>query len=270
MTAFEKTVKYLAICLAVFIICTIASAVLGVFGAFSFFGDDYHGEVIDDVKTFDDYIDIRKIDVELNDIGLEILEGSEYKIEKKSLRKDVRINFSNGELKIKENGSSWWGGSKGTVVIYVPANVILDELDIDMGAGRTDIEGVEARSLTLDMGAGTVFMDNCKFDKADIEGGAGRTDITDSTFKNLEMQTGVGSTKIEGYILGNSKIEAGVGSLKMNLYGSKNSYTIRTEKGIGSVRIDGNKAESTYGSGENFIQLEGGVGSIDIDFKEID
>ncbi len=270
MNAFEKTIKYLAIGLAVFIICSIASLVLGIISRLSFFEDDFRGELIDDVKTFEEYVDIRRIDIDIDDIGLEIRQGKEYKIEKKGLKRDVKVSLNNGELKLKEQGSTWLGSTKGTVTVYIPANTILDEIEVDVGAGRTTIEGLEARSFTLDIGAGAVFIDNCKFDKADIEGGAGKTDITNSSFKDLEMETGVGSTRIEGYVLGNSKIEAGVGSIKLQLFGSKESYTIKTEKGIGSVRIDGEKPTNVYGRGENYISIEGGVGSIDIDFKEKD
>lgn len=51
---------------------------------------------------------------------------------------------------------------------------------------------------------------------------------------------------------------------------TKDNYKIIAEKGIGSIKIDGVEQgqESTYGSGENLIKLEGGIGSINIDFAE--
>ena len=52
--------------------------------------------------------------------------------------------------------------------------------------------------------------------------------------------------------------------------GNKENYTIKANKGIGSIKIDGKEVSNdiTYGNGENNIKIDGGIGEIKIDFKE--
>lgn len=71
-------------------------------------------------------------------------------------------------------------------------------------------------------------------------------------------------------IKGNSKINAGIGSLELNVLGSKNDYVIKANKGIGNILIDGlNVSDNyTYGNGEDTLNIEGGIGSINVNFIE--
>ncbi len=63
---------------------------------------------------------------------------------------------------------------------------------------------------------------------------------------------------MNGKITGNSKIECGIGGVDLDLIEDKSNYKIISEKGIGSINIDGNDQASntTYGNGSNLIQLE--------------
>ena len=56
----------------------------------------------------------------------------------------------------------------------------------------------------------------------------------------------------------------------MILLGSKDDYKIELDKGIGEATLEGEslKDDSVYGSGENKIDIDGGVGAINIDFAE--
>ena len=65
------------------------------------------------------------------------------------------------------------------------------------------------------------------------------------------------------------KINAGIGSLELNILGNKKIYTIKADKGIGSIKIDGKEVadDVTYGDGENTIKIDGGIGSINVDFE---
>ena len=66
------------------------------------------------------------------------------------------------------------------------------------------------------------------------------------------------------------KINAGIGSLELNILGNKKIYTIKADKGIGSIKIDGKEVadDVTYGDGKNTIKIDGGIGSINVDFED--
>ena len=50
---------------------------------------------------------------------------------------------------------------------------------------------------------------------------------------------------------------------------NKKNYTVDVSKGIGNVTLDGQKLEMDilYGTGENYLYIDGGIGEIKIRFK---
>ena len=62
----------------------------------------------------------------------------------------------------------------------------------------------------------------------------------------------------------------GVGRSDVTLIGSKDDYQFDIEKDLVSITVDG-KAVTDFGSsgnGQNHIEMEGGVGAINLNFKE--
>ena len=96
--------------------------------------------------------------------------------------------------------------------------------------------------------------------------------INSGTIGNLELDQGVGKVYVNAYLRGTSKIEGGVGKLDINLLGGKDNYRIVVEKGVGSIKVDGNAVgnENIIGSGNSKVNIEGGVGEININFKSND
>jgi len=104
---------------------------------------------------------------------------------------------------------------------------------------------------------------------ADIDGGAGSFEATDCIFNDLNLDCGVGATKISGNITGRSKVSCGVGRTEFNLAGKEEEYSIRTETGLGAMTLNGKKCsdDAKYGEGESKIEIEAGVGSVEITTK---
>ena len=77
---------------------------------------------------------------------------------------------------------------------------------------------------------------------------------------------GIGEFNVCTKLLGNNDIEQGMGKLTIKLTDSQENYTIRTRKGMGSITIDGKEAQnnSIYGNGQNILNIEGGMGAIEI------
>ena len=86
---------------------------------------------------------------------------------------------------------------------------------------------------------------------------------------NLDLDMGVGKLSLTSKLTGNNKIDSGVGAIDLSLIGSLEDYKISLDKGIGKATISGEdmKDDYTYGTGINKIDIDGGIGSINIDFK---
>ncbi len=264
----DKLVKTFSILLGIFLIIVICSCILGVIRAIvGFIPSTLPND--DKENVYVTYDHIKEIKVDLKSTNLNILRGSSFKIEKEDIKKDtIKIDTKGNSLIIREKNTSLFNTEDKLLTIYIPEDLELRFLEIDLGAGKLDMDNITAREFELDEGAGTINITNSKFDKTSISGGAGKMEIKNSTLKDLELETGVGSTYISGSILGKSEIECGVGSINLDLDNSQDDYTLLVEKGLGSIKINGDDVSSgTKGHGTNSLSIEGGVGSINIDFK---
>ncbi|MGN1303228.1 MAG: DUF4097 family beta strand repeat-containing protein, partial [Clostridia bacterium] len=133
------------------------------------------------------------------------------------------------------------------------------------------IENINTENLYLELGAGETTIEKLNVtDDCKIESGAGKVSILSGNINELNLDMGVGKFEVTSAITGNSKINAGIGNLELNIQGNKENYTIKADKGIGSIKIDGKEVadDVTYGDGENTIKIDGGIGSINVDFED--
>ena len=98
----------------------------------------------------------------------------------------------------------------------------------------------------------------------------GKTELKSCETNNLKADLGMGEFVFSGRLTGKSKIDSGVGAINIKLLDNSNNYTINADKGIGSITLDGKKLEENrvYGNGQNYLDIDGGIGEIKIDFEE--
>ncbi len=273
MTTAQKIIKYLALAFAIFLIITIISAILGILYAFSnvlgLRNDD--DNFISDIKTI--YLennDIESLNIDVAYTNLIVKTGDSLKVETNN--NNIQCIENNKQLKIEEKEHDWfWRNNEGDLIIYIPVNIQFNEIEIDTGAGKISIEDMQTHRLDLNLGAGETEIKNLTVtEDCKIESGTGLTNIESSIIKNIDLKLGVGEVNLETLLEGKSEIDAGIGSLNITLQGEKENYKIRAEKGLGQIKVDGNDLSSsqTFGSGENYIEIDGGIGSIDVDFEK--
>lgn len=200
MNGIQKAIKILAICFGVIIIVNIFGWII--FGI-SFFvnitdSDSKQQNVqLEDMKeyrySFEEYNGLNEIEIEIPYSALNIVTGAEeLLVETNQVTYNTEVILKNGKLKIKETDHWLWKTKvTGAVNIKLPKGISLNELDIDTGAGKVTIDGVNAENLRL-------------------EHGAGKLEITDSNFEKTRISTGAGETKIMSSVLNDLRLEAGV------------------------------------------------------------
>lgn len=274
MTNWQKGVKYGAIALAIFLILIIISVIFSL--VMIFVPHDYshhHNNYVGDynnntgnVNNNVNYSNITNLEIDLDNATLEIKKGTEFKIETYDISDNFKTHTTNNKLYIEEEHFWFWDKAHSRVTIYVPDS--LDNVDIDIGAGKLILDSIQIKRLDLDLGSTETVLNNIEALKSSISGGAGKINATNSTFNDLELETGVGEVNLEGTITGRSSIETGVGKVNLNLLGGADIYQFNIDKGLGNVNIAGEKYDGrTYGTGTNTIYLETGIGNVDIDFS---
>lgn len=267
----QRIIKYCAIAFAIFLIINIfATAAYGIIAIGNIFNnnDNSINTLTGDLQTTKIKNEIKKLDIETKGVNIIINEGNEFKIETDN--KDIKIKESYNKLLIVENNNSWIHKTDYTeLIIWVPKDYQFNEVSIENGAGKIEINKLDTKSIELDLGAGQVDIINLNVSReSDINGGAGEINIENSYINNLDLDLGVGKTTLNASLYGISEIDCGIGELVVNLIGMEDDYKIKLDKGLGNATLNNEKMDSTtyYGNGTNLIEVNGGIGSISINY----
>lgn len=272
MTTTQKVIKYIAIAFAIFLVITIISSILsGIYGLASAIGLKKDEEIsIASMNTIDfENSDAAILEIDVKYTNLTIQTG-EFLLAKTN-NSDINCKQNNNKIQVKEKNGNWFSKNDDEeLVVYIPEGLEFENVKINAGAGRINIESLNSKKLSLQLGAGeTKIKSLIVKEECEIEGGAGKISIQSGEINNLDLDMGVGETKVTAELTGESKINAGIGKLDINVQANEENYKIKAEKGIGSIKINGNEISNNevYGYGENYIKIDGGIGSIDINFN---
>jgi len=285
MTSIQKVIKYLAMAFAIFLIVVIVASLLGailIFTGILNLTEDSNEDIKTDVKVIEitnteDIIqelvskDVLNLDVEVFYTDFVIKIGNEFKVE--SNNSNITCQQNGKTLKIKEQKRGWFGKNNlNSLILYVPQDFKFENANIAAGAGKVHILDFNAKNLDFELGAGETLIEKIYVsNECKIEGGAGEIIVSSGIINNFDLDLGIGETNISAEITGKSEINAGVGSVNIILAGNKDAYKFKIDKGIGSIRINNEEAENgkTYGDGTNFIDIDGGIGNIEVTYNEI-
>lgn len=263
MNTFQKVIKYFALALAFLIIGSVISITFEVVSSFT---DVFSKEELIDSITYDVKSSIENLDIKVNSTKLNIINGESFKVTTNSNK--IKVNEVNGKLEIIDKSNKMIKDKE--VTITIPNNYNFREVKIDLGAGETVIDKLSALIIDIEMDAGKLTINDIEaVNSMDIDGSAGEILILNCKVNNLDLDMGIGKSSVHGLITGKSKIDAGVGQLNINLLGTLEDYKFKVNKGIGSIKLNGNGLEdnSINGNGVNLIDIEGGVGEINITTK---
>lgn len=269
MTSFQKAIKYLALALAIFLIVTIIGGIMAGLSGISYILSGRENEAIGEMQVYPIEDEISSLAVTLSGAELKIQTAEKFSVE--SNHNYISVKADNGKLTIGETKKFFATSPKGaTVILSVPEDFVFDDAMIDTGAGKVEIETLSCDVLELSLGAGKADIKNLIANsRARIDGGAGELNIDGGKLCNLKLDMGVGKLTLKSHIEGDSELDYGIGEADLILIGSKSDYKIELDKGIGEAKLNGEnmKDDSVYGGGENFIEIDGGIGAINIEFS---
>lgn len=272
MTSLQRIIKYCAVALALFLVVSIIGSICGAVGILTgLFDGHVSGEsALGEMRTYAITGQIESLDVDLSAAALEIVTGDRFSVE--SNHKYLTVKEENRALDISEEKIPFGFSSEGvTVILTVPEGFVFEDASIETGAGTVDIQTLSANTLRLDLGAGKTEIGTLNAQtRAKINTGAGKLTIRDGQMHDLTMDHGVGKLELTGLLTGQCEVDFGVGDTELTLLGSREDYQIKLDKGLGNATLEGEEMNdgSTYGGGENRIEIDGGVGSIQIDFED--
>lgn len=269
MTTFQKVIKYLAIAFALYLSVTIIGGICaGIAGlSFLFSGRE---TAAGEMQVYSIEEDVSELSLKLSGADLQIKTGDHFSVA--SNHKYLSVNTKDGQLSITETKDLFSVSPKGvTVVLYIPADFVFDRVTMETGAGQVKIDSLTAEVLDFSLGAGEVEIRELNANsRAGIEGGAGEMTIAGGLLRNLDLDMGVGELKLKSRIEGSSCLNFGVGEAELTLVGSREDYKIELDKGICEAKLEGEpmRDDSVYGGGQNRIEIDSGIGEIEIEFSK--
>ena len=269
MTTTQKIIKYLAIAFALFLVISIFSIIFGLSREIisSINSDKKDSKLLEEYTTISNNVNnIESFKIDISNDDIEIKEGEKFEV--KTNDPDVKFYHENSKVKIKTDKTFSWhlsNSSRGTIIIYLPNEFNISELDLNLGAGKIDIDKLFVETLLMDLGAGTMTAKEINvYEKAAINGGAGNININSGTINNLNLKLGAGNASIQSDLTGSNTLTTGVGKLNLGLSRSKDNYKFDISKGLGNIILnDFDVSEDTLiGDGETKIKINGAVGNI--------
>lgn len=165
------------------------------------------------------------------------------------------------------------GQEETEILIYLPANLSLGHVTLEIGAGSMcmDAVSISCDNMEVEIGAGKWKAAHLSVsDSLNVEIGAGKAKMRGITAGRLNIECGVGSSVYKGRVDGDIKVNCGVGSCGFQLENKESDFNYDVSCAVGSIKINGSKLKS-FASKKSFRSesalgtavLECGLGSIE-------
>lgn len=207
------------------------------------------------------YQGVSKIDLEMfaGRVEFRVGDGSDIRVDTDRLSDKLgfRCYMDEDELKITGKKKIYGVANPGTITVYLPSDMVFEEVSLEMGAGSLYIEDVATGDLSVNIGAGEVIINHFRADEADFECGAG-------------------TIEAHGSVRSKADIQCGVGSIAYTASGREEDYDYEIDSGIGEVVCGSNsyaglgKSRKINNGAGRKIKIEGGVGEVVVDFDGSD
>lgn len=270
MNVVQKVIKYLALAFAIFLSVSIIGGIITGLTGVSYILSGRNNEAVGEMQIYSIEGEISSLSIGLSGAELKIKTADTFSVE--SNHNYISVKSENGQLCINETKKLFSVYPKGvTVILNIPEDFVFDEATVETGAGKVEIYSLSADLLKLSLGAGEAEIKNLTANsRADIDGGAGELNIDGGRLCNLKFDMGIGELTLKSRIEGQSRLNYGIGETKLTFLGSREDYQIEIDKGIGEAKLQGEsmRDDSVYGTGENRIEIDGGIGAIYIEFSE--
>lgn len=265
MNGAQKTIKALALVLAVVIMVSLLSAVLGAGMILNrVFSPNSQGVTERSETVIGEGRKISELNVVLKSTSLRIERGEDFQVVVDEEIVEVRRDDEGVYIEEKEHDWwGWWNEVGREVKIVLPEGEDLKRMTLEMGAGTVYAKRVVAEEVELNLGAGRAEFDDLRVTRqAKVAGGAGLLIIKDADLRGLDLEMGVGKTEVVAGLRGDNRIKAGVGKLDFTLVGENDDYRVKFDPGLGAMSYEGVSLDNP--EGKNLVEIDGGVGAIDI------
>lgn len=247
-----------------------------------------------EIETFtyqETYEGIENVAIEVGIGEVKIMEGDSFSIDGKYLPEDSfdcyvsdktwyirekyekEFNLFRGHFSIRRL-FLWNEAFAPKITITLPRDFVAEEFSMEIGAGDVEAEKIEAMEGNFSVGVGKLSVEQLiVHEESSFSVGAGKMELMEAVINDASIDGGMGYVSVDGRITGDSYVNTGVGSIRLSLDGNPQDYSYAITAGLGSVTVDRESysgivdKEVTNQGAEHFLELECGIGDIDVEFR---
>jgi hypothetical protein len=258
------------------------------------------------------------IDVDVDAYFIELREDDAYSVTiRNAYARELPVfDIEDGVLSVRdtararEGGEHWllrgnwlWAllnghddeGDIPTLRITYPKEARLGDVNIEAAAGKAEISGLEAESLSVDCSAGSLEIDETDVRDLSVTMSAGECKIEDVRAESavVGMNAGsfsakgfdcgaltgnfnMGDADVKGRLRGDVDISADMGSVRLDTILPESNYQVYLNVALGSATVGGRKIsgggiDSRFGGSDSApytIRVKAGMGNVEIDFAD--
>ncbi|MGN0620855.1 MAG: DUF4097 family beta strand repeat-containing protein [Porcipelethomonas sp.] len=279
-------------------IVILAGIIAGVSGFYMGASKDYKDSLsITDMEAAMAPAGVKNLDIEVDAAEFVVMASndvSDFTIKAENIsKKNLDYSVSNGTFKFRYGVKKWYNyadmigllKSKGKIVLLVPADTELLDVQIVTGFLPSEISYLTAERIYVECGYGKSDITNLTADHVEITGGSSKTECHNLTGKTSNLSCGTGrlcvkninvddlgiscrsgDIAISGIINGDSIVSCGSGSISMDIYKSSRDFKFVTEGN--DIRIDGSEKIPENKDAESTIDVVCGLGKVDMNFNK--
>lgn len=160
------------------------------------------------------------------------------------------------------------------IILYVPSDYHFEGVDIEMGAGLLEVNGIMTEDIHLEVGAGSIEVDFLQAKQCNVEVGMGEIVVNDMQIGDvLDTEVGMGSLIMEGTVQGDLTADCSMGAIQMEIAGNENDFNYEIGAAMGTVSIgreeySGLSHEKTIdNAADKTISVDCAMGAVEITFR---
>ena len=280
MTGLQKFIKYAAIVFGIYLAITIVWVLLGI--AREFVSSSKNNEFRDLIESAEEYEgedisrtyeNIKNLDITAEVTELIIKNGDSFKVEGTNIPDRMEIKQDGDTLEISdENLPSSLSNENISITIYIPKDVKLDSIDLEINYVSADIETLNTANLNLDIYDNYCEIDEIVADSMEFKNEYGNLDIYQAEVGRLSFDSESGIEDVNVKVTETAKIDLEYSDTDMNLIGTIDDYQINYNNQFGNTYITGIRTtsdNSILGTGSAIITLENSNADVYIDFRQL-
>lgn len=201
--------------------------------------------------------EINELDIQISCSSLVIKDSVDefFYIEKKGEGK-LQAYEEDGVLYVKAllSGSVIGVKQEEKVTLYVPKNVDLHMISVELGAGEIEWNALKADAMKVDLGAGEFVAKNAEVG-------------------DLEVSLGAGECLIQGKLKGDVNVDCAAGDVTLKHVGNEEEFNYEIDCAVGSVRV-GKESFSGLASSKKIdndasktMEISVSAGSVEVEFE---